>query len=135
VNFNCIDQYYRRYEKFTTHHFGLPQPSRLTVGNSSTNRIRLPRKAAFFSVVAAEAMSNCESEDSPGRAASLWLAASHLLSQQGNQYDDRNNYTWVALRLAALHGVSQQVDKTAAEQGMSREANLSMYAPPLPLSV
>jgi hypothetical protein len=95
------------------------QPSRLTPGSGvGTNRIRLPRKAAFFSVVAAEAMSSCESDDSSQRAASLWLAASHLLSQQGNQYDESNNYSWVALRIAALHGVSQQIGKTAAEQGM-----------------
>ena len=70
-------------------------------------------------MVAAEAMSHCLSEDSSQRAASLWLAASHLLSGVGNSYDDKNNYSWVTLRLAALHGVSQQVDSVAAEQGKS----------------
>lgn len=36
----------------------------------------------------------------------------------GNQYDDKNSYSWVALRIAALHSVSQQVDSIAAEQAM-----------------
>ncbi|KAL3791402.1 hypothetical protein ACHAW5_005776 [Stephanodiscus triporus] len=89
---------------------------------STSPRLRFPRKAAFFTLVAAEAMARCQSDDSAECASNLYLAASHLYSRQGNVFehgdDCATRYGWATLRAAALQGLSSQlVDKEVAEAG------------------
>jgi hypothetical protein len=93
-----------------------PQETPRDMARAEATRLRLPRKAAFFTTVAAESMSRCTSKDASQRAANLWIALSQLYSHCGNMYDDSSNYAWVALRVATLHGLAQQVDGLAAEQ-------------------
>ncbi|KAL3806041.1 hypothetical protein ACHAXA_000182 [Cyclostephanos tholiformis] len=87
---------------------------------STPSRLRFPRKAAFFTLVAAEAMMRCQSDDAAEYASSLYLAASHLYSRQGNVFehgdDCATRYGWATLRAAALQGMSSQtVEKDVAE--------------------
>lgn len=87
------------------------------------SRLRFPRKAAFFTIIAAEAMSNCESFGT--RTSNLYLAASQLYSQQGNElFEDGGNkmtrYGWATLRSETLVGLassSQSSDMILAEAG------------------
>lgn len=85
-------------------------------GEGPYARLRLPRKAAFFATVAAEAMSACPGSDSALRAASLWLAASRLYSRDGNRFvGSGSNYTWATLRASILQALSLRGDHVAAE--------------------
>ena len=96
--------------------------------------MRFPRKAAFFTLIAAEAMAKCpDCPDAPERASSLYLAASHLYSRRANALEsgagdsevDATRYGWASLRAAALQGLSMQSsDKEVAEAG---EAILDLY--------
>lgn len=90
--------------------------------NRASSRLRFPRKAAFFTLVAAEAMTKCQCADAAERASSLYLAASHLYSRQGNIFehgdDTMTRYGWATLRATALQGLSSQpADKEVAETG------------------
>mmetsp|Transcript_17281 Transcript_17281/g.35060 ORF Transcript_17281/g.35060 Transcript_17281/m.35060 type:complete len:1797 (-) Transcript_17281:136-5526(-) len=92
----------------------------ISSGPSTPSRLRFPRKAAFFTLVAAEAMARCQGSDSGERASSLYLAASHLYTRKGNVFEHGNDgltrYGWATLRASALQGLSsQQSDKTVAE--------------------
>jgi len=83
-----------------------------------TPRLRLPRKAAFFTTLAAESMTLCAQLDSlqTNRAMSLWLAAAHLYARDGNGVAGSGNYGWATLRASALHGLSQMHHFVASEQ-------------------
>ncbi|KAL7492472.1 hypothetical protein ACHAWT_004966 [Skeletonema menzelii] len=91
-------------------------------GNSSGSgspspRLRFPRKAAYFTLIAAEAMSRCKSDDAGQRASNLYVAASHLYSRKGNEEDSLTKYGWATLRASALQGLScQPADKPVAEE-------------------
>jgi len=91
-----------------------------SVNDKSESRLRFPRKAAFFTLVGAEAMTRCQSDDATERASSLYLAASHLYSRMGNEFEHGDEgvtrYGWATLRAAALQGLSSQpADKEVAE--------------------
>jgi len=91
-----------------------------SVNDKSESRLRFPRKAAFFTLVGAEAMTRCQSDDAAERASSLYLAASHLYSRMGNEFEHGDEgvtrYGWATLRAAALQGLSSQpADKEVAE--------------------
>jgi len=88
---------------------------------SPSSRLRFPRKAAHFTLIAAEAMSRCKSVDAGQRASNLYVAASHLYSRKGNEFehDDDNltKYGWATLRASALQGLScQPSDEPVAEE-------------------
>jgi len=88
--------------------------------NSTSSRLCFPRKAAFFTLVGAEAMTCCQCPDAAERASSLYLAASHLYSRKGNLFEHGDGgvtrYGWATLRAAALQGLSSQpADKEVAE--------------------
>lgn len=68
-------------------------------------RITLPRKAAFFSVVAAESISTGSGRFDQ-RARELWLLASNLYSGKGNTSLGGGSYGWATLRASILHGLS-----------------------------
>lgn len=90
--------------------------------NSTSSRLRFPRKAAFFTLVGAEAMTRCQFKDAADRASSLYLAASHLYSRVGNEFEHGDEgltrYGWATLRAASLQGLSSQpADKEVAEAG------------------
>eukprot|EP00586_Coscinodiscus_wailesii_P010835 CAMPEP_0172511092 /NCGR_PEP_ID=MMETSP1066-20121228/233761_1 /TAXON_ID=671091 /ORGANISM="Coscinodiscus wailesii, Strain CCMP2513" /LENGTH=202 /DNA_ID=CAMNT_0013290331 /DNA_START=1 /DNA_END=605 /DNA_ORIENTATION=- len=78
--------------------------------------MRLPRKAALFTAIAAESIGQCDIDDAPQRAASLWLSASLLYSRMGNGRGDTGQYAWATLRASILHALCQQVDHVSGEQ-------------------
>jgi hypothetical protein len=89
---------------------------------SNQSRLRFPRKAAFFTIIAAETMSQCDSLDAGSRASNLYLAASQLYSSEGNEFehggDKMTRYGWATLRSEALVGLSSQPsDMVVAEAG------------------
>jgi hypothetical protein len=91
------------------------------VAVSPSSRLRFPRKAAYFTLIAAEAISRCKTDDAGQRASHLYMAASHLYSRKGNEFehDDGGSikYGWATLRASALQGLScQPSDKPVAEE-------------------
>lgn len=89
---------------------------------SDQSRLRFPRKAAFFTIIAAEAMSNSDTLDAGSRASNLYLAASQLYSREGNDFehggDKLTRYGWATLRSETLVGLSSQPsDLMVAEAG------------------
>lgn len=92
--------------------------------DATATRLRFPRKAAFFTLVAAEAMTRCHCVNAAELASRLYLAASHLYSWNGNVFehgdDSGTRYGWASLRVATLQGLaSQSADLEAAEAGKS----------------
>jgi hypothetical protein len=81
-------------------------------------RISLPRKAAFFATVAAEAVSHCQDMESTLSGSGMWLAASQFYSR-GSNANGAHDYGWATLRASALHALSQQDDKLSSEAGKS----------------
>lgn len=81
--------------------------------------LRLPRKAAFFTTIAAEALSKHTAQESLDyEGSSLWLAATTLYSKDGNSgTNDASAYGWSTLRAAVLHALSQQEDPMMSEAG------------------
>lgn len=101
-------------------------------------RLRLPRKAAFFTTIAADAMAQAaryngdEDPETYDRASNLWLAACHLYSRDSNGFDGNglaSNYAWASLRAPTLFALMQQVDPissaTAAELLLSLLSEIS----------
>jgi len=95
-------------------------------GDSSAlyDRLRMPRKAAYFTTVAAEAMATAarynrsSSPDTYERAANLWLAACHLYTRDGNAFDGSgiaSGYAWATLRASTLYALTRQRDPISAE--------------------
>lgn len=80
-------------------------------------RFSLHRKAAFFAVVAAESMSQCDFEQAKIYSSGLWSAASHLYSKDINKFECGQCYTWLSLRSTVLHGLSLYGDNVASEKG------------------
>lgn len=74
-------------------------------------RLAAPRKAAFFTTIAAEALMASDSKGAP----IVWLAAAQLYSKESNTYKEGSNYGWATLRAATLHAVSTQEDLIASE--------------------
>lgn len=89
---------------------------------AAPSRLRFPRKAAFFTLVAAEALTLCQGNAEVESAVGLYLAASHLYSRRGdmceNGEDCITRYGWASLRISVLQGLSSQlVEKETAETG------------------
>ena len=75
-----------------------------------------------MNLVGAEAMTRCQCDDAADRASSLYLAASHLYSREGNVFEHGDDgltlYGWATFRASALQGLSYQPsDKEVAEAG------------------
>ena len=91
------------------------------------SRLRFPRKAAFFTIIAAETMSHCDvcsdaCSDACSRASNLYLASSKLYSDESNEFEHggvkMTRYGWASLRSEALVGLSSQSsDMVIAEAG------------------
>lgn len=81
--------------------------------------VHLPRKAAFFTTVAAEALSKHTARDSIDyQGSSLWLAAAQLYGKDTNSFETgAKGYGWSTLRAAVLHALSQQEDAVMSEAG------------------
>jgi len=86
-----------------------------TIRERSSDRIQLKRKAAFFAVTAAEAMSDVQGGMSNQRANAMWSQASKLLSQTGNDLVG-GNYGWATLRAVALHALVVQGTRESSEE-------------------
>ncbi len=84
---------------------------------SSFRRMHFPRKAAYFSVLAAESMTQCKVADAPKCAAGFWAAASHLYSKEGNKFDGNSSYAWACLRATVLHAMTLHGGPISSEVG------------------
>lgn len=92
-------------------------------------RVSFLRKAAFFSCVAAEAISEIERDIPDERAAALWIHASKILSPAANSFVS-GNYGWATLRAVALHSlVLQGVREVSEEAAINLLSLLSAIAP------
>ena len=87
--------------------------------DATATRLRFPRKAAFFTLVAAEAMTRCHCVNAVERASRLYLAASHLYSRNGNVFEHRDDsetrYGWASLRVATVQGLPSESAACEAE--------------------
>jgi hypothetical protein len=92
-------------------------------------RIELPRKAAFFAAVAAEAVSTAERDGTSHLASELWLLASQLYSGPANISAHKGSYGWATLRASTLHALSLQgntlLSQEAAELVLSLLGEMS----------
>ncbi|KAL7576063.1 hypothetical protein ACA910_000847 [Epithemia clementina (nom. ined.)] len=77
---------------------------------SNTERIQLPRKAAYFAVVAAESMSKMSGGSSNAVLENLWLLACQLYSRKPNGIfgatEEIGSYAWATLRASTLHALA-----------------------------
>ena len=76
--------------------------------------MKFTRKASFFAVTAAEAMSEIDADAPDDRASALWVHASKMLSKTGND-SDSGNYGWATLRAVSLHGLAMQGLRDSSE--------------------
>ncbi len=83
----------------------------------SEKRHTLPRKAAFFTTIAAESMSQCKAPNAQNSASGFWAAASHLYSKDGNKFDGNNLYAWASLRSTIFHAMSLYGGMASSEKG------------------
>ena len=97
----------------------------------STDRIQLKRKAAFFAVTAAEAMSDVHGTTQNERASAMWMQASRLLSNTTNNLVSGGSYGWATLRAVALHALVIQGTKELSEEAAKQLLMLvSEISPP-----
>jgi hypothetical protein len=97
----------------------------------SSDRIQLKRKAAFFAVTAAEAMSDVHGTIPNERASAMWMQASRLLSNNSNNLVSGGNYGWATLRAVALHALVIQGTKELSEEAAKQLLMLvSEISPP-----
>lgn len=97
----------------------------------SSDRIQLKRKAAFFAVTAAEAMSDVHGTIPNERASAMWMQASMLLSNTTNNLVNGGNYGWATLRAVALHALIIQGTKELSEEAAKQLLMLvSEISPP-----
>eukprot|EP00523_Entomoneis_sp_CCMP467_P012105 CAMPEP_0168719272 /NCGR_PEP_ID=MMETSP0724-20121128/949_1 /TAXON_ID=265536 /ORGANISM="Amphiprora sp., Strain CCMP467" /LENGTH=1561 /DNA_ID=CAMNT_0008765813 /DNA_START=94 /DNA_END=4776 /DNA_ORIENTATION=+ len=79
---------------------------------TSQAKILLPRKAAYFSAVAAESMTSMNQGISNPVLENVWLLACQLYSKRPNEAfgasDELGSYGWATLRASTLHGLSLQ---------------------------
>ena len=93
----------------------------------SSDRIQFKRKAAFFAVTAAEAMSDVYGAD---KANAMWMQASSFLSRTANDLTG-GSYAWATLRAVALHALVVQGTKESSEEAATELLRLvSQIAPP-----
>ncbi|KAL3924166.1 MAG: hypothetical protein SGILL_001214 [Bacillariaceae sp.] len=109
---------------------GLRPTVKPTYRQRSDERIQFKRKAAFFAVAAAEAMSDVNPDASDPRANALWKKASEMLSQTGNGLLT-GRYGWATLRAVALHAlVLQGLRESSEEAAIRLLALMSEIVPP-----
>jgi len=93
----------------------------------SNDRIQMKRKAAFFAVTAAEAMSDVYDAE---KANAMWMQASSFLSRTPNELAG-GSYAWATLRAVALHALILQGMKESSEEAATELLRLvSQIAPP-----
>ncbi|KAG7338886.1 transport protein [Nitzschia inconspicua] len=111
---------------------GLRPTVKPTLPQRSEKRVQCRRKAAFFVVAAAEAMSDATPDTSNERANALWVRASKLLSKRGNKLHT-GNYGWATLRAVTLHAlVIQGLGEESDEAAIQLLSLMSEISPPEP---
>jgi hypothetical protein len=98
---------------------GLRPTVKPTIQKRCDERIQFKRKAAFFAVAAAEAMSDVNPDTSDPRANALWTQASSMLSQTGNGLLT-GKYGWATLRAGTLHALVLQGLRESSEEAAIR---------------
>jgi len=83
---------------------------------STAVRIKLPRKAAFFVVTAAEAFSLAGNGSAENQSRNLWLLATQLYTKKRNSLDQGGDYGWATLRATTLNALSMHGVNTVALQ-------------------
>lgn len=94
----------------------------------SDARIQFHRKASFFALAAAEALSEIDGNIPNDRASAMWVHASTMLTREGNTLENEK-YGWATLRAVALHALSMQglseTSEDAAVQLLSLMSEIS----------
>ena len=112
---------------------------------TNTERIQLPRKAAYFAVVAAEAMSHLGHSSSTSSnnnnlvLENLWLLACELYARKPNAIfgatPELGSYAWATLRASTLHALAMEGTSPTSLQASERLLTLLEHIrPSLPLS-
>lgn len=102
-----------------------------TIQERSKERIQLKRKASFFAVTAAEAMSDVPGAIPTERANAMWIQASQMLSDTANDLVTGGSYAWATLRAVALHALAIQGTKESSEEAAKQLLMLmSEISPP-----
>jgi hypothetical protein len=96
---------------------GVRVPNWGATENSVPVRFHFTRKAAFFTVVAAESISQSSIDNAKVCAAGFWAAASHLYSKERNKFEGKQIYGWASLRSTILHGLGTYGGDVASERG------------------
>lgn len=93
----------------------------------------LSRKAALFTVVAAEAMSEIRTETSEQTARDLWMLARELYREKPNTAAKGGDYSWAVLRAITLNALSSlstsNMSHRAAEELLSLLGEISPAIP------
>lgn len=76
----------------------------------------MPRKAGFFTLIAAEAFCS-DPKASSEVATRLWLATAKIYTGKGNSPDENGHYAWATLRSSVLQSLSQQSNPGISEKG------------------
>lgn len=83
---------------------------------TTMERVKLPRKAAFFAVVAAEAMTCAKGEGGDQTSRDLWYFATQLYSTTPNSPSVPGKYGWAGLRAITLNALALQGNNAMALQ-------------------
>lgn len=109
---------------------GLRPTTKPTVRVRPEKRLTFYRKAAFFAVAAAEAMSEANPDVVDERTSALWAHAARLLPSKGNDLDSVS-YGWATLRAVALHSLAiQGLRETAEDAAVQLLALMGEINPP-----
>ena len=75
----------------------------------------MPRKAAYFMLIAAETFGTIDCVTSV--KANLWLNTVRMFSPKSNTPDTNGNYTWSNLRASLLQALIKENDPSLSEKG------------------
>lgn len=109
---------------------GLRPTTKPTIRDRPEARLPFNRKASFFAMVAAEAMSEISGDTADDRTSALWTHAARLMSNKGNE-SDIGSYGWATLRAVALHGLAMQgLRETSEDAAVQLLSLMGEIAPP-----
>ena len=89
-------------------------------GKHVDKRFKLPRKAAFFTTIAAETMSQCIATGAQTCAIGFWVAASHFYSKERNKFSSDDKYAWACLRTTVFHAMSLHGGGISSEKAIEK---------------
>eukprot|EP00934_Nitzschia_sp_Nitz4_P004402 Nitzschia sp. Nitz4//scaffold5_size260463//126788//131622//NITZ4_000982-RA/size260463-augustus-gene-0.33-mRNA-1//-1//CDS//3329555340//4392//frame0 len=96
----------------------------------AAERMTFARKATFFTMIAAEAMSEVDGDSIDQRALALWIRAAKLHSSKTSELEG-GNYAWATLRAVALHALAiQDMEETSEDAAIELLSLMGNISPP-----